>query len=122
MQSEATISAYMRSGRVDLVIAPEEVFNRYAATGYLSAFQDCGLEELEEQYTADDLFYAEAIDYSEAGAVTELPFHPHEMTENSDCYGICLRDEIFQGHVAGVMVNCPNRERIRTGLQYFLEL
>lgn len=122
MQSEATISTYMRSGRVDLVIAPEEVFNRYASTGYLSAFRDCGLQELEEQYTIEDLFYAEAVDYSEAGAVTELPFHPHERTEASDCYGICLRDGVFQDQVAGVMVNCPNRERIRTGIRYFLEL
>lgn len=122
MQSEATISTYMRSGRVDLVIAPEEVFNRYAAAGYLSSLRDCGLQELEEQYTAEDLFYTEIFDYSEGGAVTEIPFHPHEATEKSDCYGIYLRDGIFQDHVAGIMVNCPNRERIQEGIAYFLEL
>lgn len=121
MQSEATISTYMRSGQVDLVIAPEEVFNRYASTGYLSALKDCGLEELEEQYRIEDLFYAEAFDYSEGGAVTEIPLRPHEVTEDSDCYGIYLRDAVFQDYVAGVMVNCPNRERIRTGVEYFLD-
>ncbi len=122
MQSEATIATYMRSGRVDLVIAPEEVFNRYAAAGYLSALKDCGLQELEEQYRIEDLFYAEAVDYSESGAVTELRFRPHEVTADSDCYGIYLRDEVFRDYVAGVMVNCPNRERVRAGIQYFLEL
>lgn len=119
MQSEATISTYMRSGRVDLVIAPEEVFNRYAASGYLSAFGDCGLGDLEEQYATEDLFYAEVLDRSEGGAVTEIPFHPHEPEAGSGCYGIYLRDTVFQGYVAGVMVNCPNKERIRTGMQYF---
>lgn len=122
MQSEATIATYMRSGRVDLVIAPEEVFNRYAATGYLAAFGDCGLQELEEQYTIEDLFYAEALDQSEGGAVTELPFRPHEVTEKAGCYGVYLRDEVFQDYVAGVMVNCPNKERVGIGMRYFLGL
>lgn len=122
MQSEATISTYMRSGQVDLVIAPEEVFNRYAASGYLSVLKDCGLQDLEEQYIIEDLFYAETIDYSEGGAVTEISFQPHEKTEDSGCYGIYLRDEVFQDYVVGIMVNCPNRQRIETGIRYFLNI
>ncbi len=122
MQSEATISAYMQSGRVDLVIAPEEEFNRYAVAGWLSSLSDLGLSEWEDDYTTENLFYATTIDYSQGGAVTELPYHPHEITEDSDCYGICLGEGTFDGYVIGAMVNSPNGEYIQTGLQYFLEM
>lgn len=120
MQSEATVSAYLRSGRVDVLIAPEEKFNRYASTGYLSQLKECGLEEWEEAYGKEDLFYAEAVDYSESGAVRDLPFRPHEVTKDSACYGIYLKDGIFGGYVAGVLRNCPNRERVGTGMEYLL--
>lgn len=122
MQSEATISTYMRSGQVDLVIAPEEVFNRYAAAGYLSPLKDCGLKDLEEQCPAEALFYAEAIDYSQGGAVEDVPFHPHEITESADCYGICLQDGIWDRYAAGVMINSPHREHISAGMQYFIRI
>lgn len=121
MQNEATVSAYMRSGRVDLLIAPEEEFNRYASTGYLSPLKECGLDELYEECRTEELFYAEAVDYSEARAVRDIPFRPHEISEHSECYGIYLQDEVFSGYVAGIMVNCPNREHIRTGMEYFLD-
>lgn len=122
MQSEATISAYMRSGRVDLVIAPEEEFNRYATAGWLSSLADLGLSEWKDDHTIENLFYATPVDYSRGGAVTELPYHPHEITEDSDCYGIYLREGTFDGYVIGAMVNSSNGEYIQTGLQYFLEM
>ncbi len=121
MQSEATVSAYLRSGRVDVLIAPEDEFNRYASTGYLRPLRECALEEWEEAYEKEDLFYAEAVDYSESGAVKDLPFRPHEVTKDSACYGIYLKDEVFGGYVAGVMRNCPNPERMKEGMEYFLE-
>lgn len=122
MQSEATISTYMQSGRVDLVIAPEEEFNRYATAGYLSSLTDLGLSELEDDYTIENLFYATLVDYSQGGAVTELPYHPHEITEDSGCYGIYLRGGTFDGYVIGAMVNSANGEYIQTGLRYFLDI
>lgn len=122
MQNEATISTYMRSGQVDLVLAPEEEFHRYAATGYLAPLEDAGLQEMEESYATERLFYAEPVDYSQPGAVREISFHPHEATENSRCYGIYLTQGVFQGCVIGVMANCPNPERIEAGARYFLEL
>lgn len=120
MQNEATVSACMRSGRVDLLIAPEEEFNRYASTGYLSPLMECGLDELYEECRTEELFYAEAVNYSEARAVRDVPFRPHEISEDSKCYGVYLQDEVFGGYVAGVMVNCPNRKHIRAGMEYFL--
>ena len=120
MQSEATVSAYLRSGRVDVLIAPEKEFNRYASTGYLWALEECALEEWEEAYEEEDLFYAETVDYGESGAVRDLPFRPHEVTKDSACYGIYLKDEIFGGYVAGVMRNCPNAESVKAGMEYLL--
>ena len=122
MQSEATVSAYLRSGRVDVLIVPEEKFNRYASAGYLSSLEECGLIEWEQAYDKEDLFYAETVDYSDGGAVRELPFRPHEATKDSECYGIYLKDGIFSGYVAGVMRNCPNLERIRMGMECLLDI
>lgn len=122
MQSEATISAYMRSGRVDVIIASEEIFNRYAAAGYLSALRDCGLEELEERCSAEELFYAKAVDYSKGQAITDIPCSPHEAAPDARCYGIYLQGEPFGGYVAGVVANCPNPERVRAGMEYFLTI
>lgn len=122
MQSEATISTYMQSGRVDLAIAPEEDFNRYATAGWISSMEDLGLSDLENDYAIEDLFYATLVDYSQGGAVTELPYHPHEITEDSGCYGIYLRGGVFDGYVIGAMSNSENGEYIQAGMRYFLEL
>lgn len=122
MQSEATVAAYMRSGRTDLVIASEEDFNRYAVTGYLSPLADIGLAGLEDDMEEDRLFYAQQIDYSKGGAVTEIPFHPHEKKGTSDCYGIYLKDGRFRGYVIGAMANCPHSASVKAGMQYFLDL
>jgi hypothetical protein len=106
----------MQSGRVDLVIAPEEDFNRFASSGYLST-----LEEWEDDYGIDDLFYAVPIDYTEGGAITEIPLAPHENTKDSECYGVYIRGGIFDGYVIGAMINCPNPERVNDAMKYFLE-
>lgn len=121
LQSEAVISAYMRSGQVDLVIAPEEEFNRYAATGYLSPLAESGFPDIEEAMPKA-AFYAELVDYSNAGRVTDIPFHPHEAAAGAKCYGLYLTGEPFGGYVAGIAVNCPNQERVRKGIEYLLEL
>lgn len=118
-QNEATISTYMQSGRVDLVIAPEEDFNRYACSGYLCDLTEPEWNDLTECFTDDELFYASLADYSE-GAVNEFPFHPHEKTEDSGLYGIYLAGEEFDGYVIGIMVNAPHGERVQAGLRYFL--
>lgn len=112
MQSAATVSAYMQSGRIDLLIAPEERFNRYAAASYLTPLNDSEREP-------EDLFYASTYDYSKGGAVEKIPFRPHEITDDADCYGIYLRDGIFEGYVIGVMVNCPHEEYIEEALDFF---
>lgn len=112
-QGEATISTYMRSGRVDLLIAGEEDFNLYAATGYLT-------ELLEESYPEVSFFYAEQVDYSEGGAVTELPYHPNEKTEDSGAYGIYLESGAFEGFVLGIMINAPDIGDSYAGLDFFL--
>lgn len=112
MQSAATVSAYMQSGRIDLLIAPEERFNRYAAAAYLAPLNDSKREP-------EDLFYASTYDYGKGGAVEEIPFHPHEDTDDAGCYGIYLRDGIFEGYVIGVMVNCPHGEYIEEALDFF---
>lgn len=119
MQSEATVSAYLRSGRADLLIAPETDFNRYASAGYLAALTDTKLTDL---YEMQDLFYAQQIDYSKGGAITEIPFHPHEATASSACYGIYIRNGQFRGYVIGVMANCPHKNYIQDSLAYFLGL
>lgn len=119
MQSEAVVSAYMRSGRVDLIIAPEEDFNRYAAAGYLSAFEDIGFSDI-AQARPWAAFYAEQIDYSKAGRVDDIPFNPHEAAAGAKCYGLYLEGGPFSGYVAGIAVNCPNRGRVRKGMEYLL--
>lgn len=120
MQSEAVIAAYMRTGRVDLVIAPEQEFNRYAATGYLYSLDNTELSALKEGAAQEDFFYAQLVDYSKGGAVRELPFHPHEKTKASDCYGIYLQSGPLEGYVAGVMANCQNESFAAAGMRYFL--
>lgn len=121
MQSEATISAYMRSGRVDLLLAPEEVFNRYATTGYLSDLGSGEFQDLLEGRGMEELFFASQVDYSQSGAVTELPFHPHEAAEGAGVYGVYCQEGILDGYVAGIMVNCPNKTDVKGGLRYILE-
>jgi hypothetical protein len=113
MQSAATISTYMQSGRVDLLVAKEEDFNLYASTGYLSTINYNGIAQ-------EDLFYAEQVDYSSGGAVREIPYHPHDKTEYSDCYGVYIRDGIFDGYVVGVMSNSGKDNYNQKGLEYFL--
>ncbi len=122
MQSEATISAYMQSGRVDLLLAPEEVFNRYACTGYLTELRSGGFGGLLEGRGVQELFYASQVDYSQGGAVTELPFHPHEEADGSGVYGIYCGEGVLDGYVAGIMVNCPNKAYVKEGLQYVLSV
>lgn len=119
MQSEAVISAYMRSGRVDLIIAPEEDFNRYAVAGYLSPLEESGFLNIDE-IRPEMMFYAELIDYSEVGRVDDIPFHPHEATAQAKCYGLYLEGGPFSGYVAGIAVNCPNRERVQKSMAYLL--
>lgn len=108
-QSEASLSAYMQSGRVDLLIAPEEVFNRYAATGYLMELEDAGTK---------DYFYASQVDYSQGGAVTKLPYHPRKKTRDCGCYGIYLDEGILKGYVAGIAAKSPHQEYGAKSLQY----
>jgi hypothetical protein len=113
MQSAATISTYMQSGRVDLLVAKEEDFNLYASTGYLSTIDYKGTDE-------ENLFYAEQVDYSGGGAVREIPYHPHDKTELSECYGVYIRDGIFDGYVVGVMSNSDKDDYNQKGVEYFL--
>lgn len=120
MQSEATIAAYMQSGRVDLLLAPEEVFNRYASTGYLSELGSGAFDGLLNGRGAQELFFASQADYSQGGAAAELPFHPHEETDGSGVYGIYCQEGLLDGFVAGIMVNCPNKTYVKKGLQYVL--
>lgn len=124
-ESEATMSAYMQSGRVDILIAPEETFNRYAATGYLMDLEEAIQLELFDGLDAagageEDCFYASQVDYSQGGAVTELPYHPHEKTADSEWYGIYLTQGTLKGYVAGIMANCPHRESVKESLRYFV--
>lgn len=120
MQSAATVSAYMQSGRIDLLIAPQERFNRYAAASYLALLDDPEKRwsSLLEERDVEDLFYASTYDYGKGGAVEEIPFRPHENTDDAGCYGIYLRDGIFEGYVIGVMVNCPHEEYIEEALDF----
>lgn len=113
IQNEAMISAYMQTGRVDLLIAREEDFNRYAVTGYLLALS-------EEEFAGEEYFYAEKVDYSLGGAVSDLPFHPHEKSMDSDCYGIYIRAGVFKDYVVGVMVNTSDDVLALKGIEYFL--
>ncbi len=121
-QSEATISAYMQSGRVDLGRAPEEKFNTYATTGYLAALDQEAYAELLAQVKEQSRFWAELYDFSEGGAVTELPMNPHEETEDACCYGIYLSGETFPDMVLGVMANAPHEDLLLSGLTWFLDL
>lgn len=111
ISSAATTSAYMRTGQVDLVIAPEEKINRYAAADYLLPLkQDDDIRKVLEKKELKQLFYASLYDYSKAGAVLEIPFHPHEVREDSDCYGIYLGDTVpgLEGYVIGIMKNAEH--------------
>ncbi|MCC8151185.1 MAG: hypothetical protein LIO96_06950, partial [Lachnospiraceae bacterium] len=121
MQTEATVATYMQSGRVDLLLAPEDRFNTYAATGYLQALTADGYEELLEGVAEECLFWAEQVDYSSGGAVTEIPANPHEQTDESECYGIYLTNDFLEGMVAGIMVNAPHGEQAADGMRVFLE-
>ncbi len=120
VESAATVSTYMKAGRVDLVIAPEEKFNTYASTGYLKALTDPEYESLLEGIDPERLFYAEEVDYSEGGAVYDIPMHPHEQTAGSDCYGIYLDDGQFDGMVLGIMTNAPHEEFVVPGMAFCL--
>lgn len=121
MESAATVSAYMQSGRVDLVIAPEEKFNTYAVTGYFESLTSPEYEDLLNDTDKTRYFYASLADYSQGGAVRDIPFHPHVQTEASDCYGIYLPEGEFEGMVIGIMVNGGHKERVVAGMRYMLK-
>ncbi len=121
MESAATVSAYMQAGRVDLLIAPEDKFNTYAATGFLDPLTLQMYEGLTEGMDGERLFYASPVDYSQGGAVREIPFRPHEQKGDACCYGIYLTDGVFEGMVAGVMANGSHKERVMAGMGYFLQ-
>lgn len=122
VQSAATVSAYMQSGRIDLLIAPAERFNRYAAASYLAPLDgsDVSWENLIQEYRPEELLYAEPYDYGSGGAVEEIPFRPHEATDNARCYGIYLKGGIFEGYVIGIMANCPHEEYAEKALSFFV--
>ena len=105
VSQEATVSAYMQTGQIDIVIAPEEKFNKYAAADYLVPIED--VTNQWKEIPQDLCFYTSLYDYSEAGAVTEIPFAPHDVVEGASCYGIYLMDEIpeLKGYVIGLMKN-----------------
>ena len=91
-QSEASLSAYMQSGRV-----------------YLMELEDAGTK---------DYFYASQVDYSQGGAVTKLPYHPRKKTRDCGCYGIYLDEGILKGYVAGIAAKSPHQEYGAKSLQY----
>lgn len=124
LQNAATVSAYMQSGKIDLLIAPAEKFNRYAAAAYLLPLDD---EEqpwgdLIKGFETEELLYAALHDYSQGGAVKDIPFSPHEITEDARCYGIYFGDGIYEGYVIGIMANCPHEEYIESALKWFLDI
>lgn len=112
----ATTAAYMRTGQVDIVIAPEESFNRYAAADYLLPLDDTELKEQLNAKSGDELFYASLYDYSKPGAVLDIPFAPHEAKDGASCYGIYLDDTVpqLQGYVIGIMKNAAHMENAKT--------
>ncbi|MGN0204652.1 MAG: hypothetical protein ACI4BB_08915 [Coprococcus sp.] len=120
-ESAATVSAYMQAGRVDLLIAPEEKFNMYASTGYLKPLSLPEYGEILQNVDKSLLFYATEVDYSQGGAVRNIPFNPHEQTSDSECYGIYLTDGEFAGMVLGIMVNCSHEEQVTAGVRFFLK-
>lgn len=117
-ESQATVSAYIQSGRVDLVIAPEERFNTYAATGCLKSLTDDEFAGVLDTVAQEHYFWAEQIEME--GAVTEIAFNPHAQTADSDCYGIYLTEGPFEGMVLGILVNCPHGELVLQGMTYFV--
>lgn len=121
MQSEATAFAYLQSGRVDLLLAPEEVFNRYAVTGYLTELETGSFSGALADREKRELFFASQADYSKGGAVDSLAFHPHEDTDDARVYGVYCKEGVFGGCVAGVLANCPNKAYVEAGLQYVLD-
>lgn len=76
--------------------------------------------DLAEGLNPEDLFYAVPVDYSAGGAITEIPFAPHEASEDAGLYGIYLKGGLFDGYVLGVMYNAPHQEYIKKAVSYFL--
>lgn len=112
----ATTAAYMRTGQVDIVIAPEESFNRYASADYLLPLDGTEFEEQLNASNGAELFYASLYDYSKPGAVLDIPFAPHETKDGARCYGIYLDNTIpqLQGYVIGIMKNAAHMENAKT--------
>ncbi len=119
--SQATISTFMQAGRVDLMIASEEEFNAYAAAQYCLTLEEAGLKDYQDQTDLDHLFYAVPLDYSQGGAIYDIPFAPHEDSEGAFCYGIYLQQGPLEGYVLGVLANAPHTGYLSQGVAYFLD-
>jgi hypothetical protein len=105
---EASALAYLESGRVDLLIAKESQFNSYAVSGLLK-------EQGALSNSETDGYYAARYDYSNAGAVTEFPFAPHDK-EHGTLYGFYLSAESLSGFAVGVPLNAPHESLAQKAL------
>lgn len=120
-QSGATVSTYMKSGRVDLLIAPEEKFNLYSSTGYLKDLSKKPWNNLIDGISQERKFFSSEVDYSSGGAITEIPMNPHDDTGSANCYGVYLEEKYFGGYVMGMMENAPHESDLEKGAEFFLE-
>lgn len=118
MQGAATMLAYLGAGQVDILIADEENFNRYASAGFLLPVE---MSALEESSNVEYAFYAVLHDYSKGGAVSELEFDPKNLLGEGECYGIYLTDGVFKGYVAGIVQNAANPERAEEAFCYLTD-
>ncbi|GEM_PF-5018048 len=118
----ASASAYMRSGRVDLLIGPDKVFNRYAVSGYL---QELKSEDIEaESIVHQRSFYARQIEFDTVGAFSEndFVFAPADKSKGAKCFGI-YPEKINQSigipdqSVWGYMKNAPHKGSCQKALK-----
>lgn len=111
MASEQKMVAYAFSGELDIIIAQEDVFERYAKQGYFINLAEALPSNLYSQF--NDTFYMTRAENDTEDIPYGISIAGYERFENLESY--------IQNPVIGIMANTKHKSNAVDTIQWFTE-
>lgn len=111
MASEQKMVAYAFSGELDIIIAQEDVFERYAKQGYFINLAEALPSNLYSQF--NDIFYMTRTENDTEDIPYGISIAGYERFENLESY--------IQNPVIGIMANTKHKSNAVDTIQWFTE-
>lgn len=112
LSTEQKLTTYLFAGEIDVIIAPEADFKKYASFGYLSKLTDELPTDLCTQL-ASSFFYSTTEDNKASGAYGIY-------LENAELYDIT--GKVIENPMIGIVVNSENKQNAVKLIRYLFQL